>query len=148
MAGISDIIIHPSDVLRQTSAVIEAFDAELLDLAQTLRATMTSASGLGLAAPQIGVLKRVACVGKFFMVNPVIVWQSETQTIMNEGCLSIPGQRIPVLRPSAVEVEYFDVTGTKKKIRLSDTMAKCVQHEIDHLDGVLIIDKFTLAEAA
>lgn len=148
MASAAEIIIHPNDLLRQVCAPVVSFDAELLELSQIMRVTMAAAAGLGLAGPQIGVSKRVACVGKFFMVNPKIIWRSEAQSLMNEGCLSIPGERIPVMRPSSVEVEYYEVSGIAKKIRLSDRMAKCAQHEIDHLDGILIVDKLHFAEAA
>jgi peptide deformylase len=136
----AEILIHPNEILRQVSAPVETFDGELRDLASLLQSTMAAARGLGLAAPQIGVLRRVASVGKFLMVNPVIVWRSEELTPLEEGCLSIPGQRTLVRRPSRVEVEYFDVSGTRKRIKLQDKMAKCAQHEIDHLEGILVID--------
>lgn len=137
----AEILIYPNDVLRQVSGPVETFDGELRDLAAVIQATMASANGLGLAAPQIGVLRRVAAVGKFLMVNPEIVWRSTEVTSMEEGCLSIPGSRTLVLRPSRVEVEYYEVSGAKKRMTLKDRMAKCVQHEIDHLDGILIVDK-------
>lgn len=137
----AEILIHPNDVLRQVSEPVETFDGELRDLAAVIQATMAAANGLGLAAPQIGVLRRVAAVGKFLMVNPEIVWRSTEITSMEEGCLSIPGSRILVLRPSRVEIEYYEVSGAKKRMTLKDRMAKCVQHEIDHLDGILIVDK-------
>jgi peptide deformylase len=144
----AEILIHPNEILRQVSAPVESFDGELRDLASLLQVTMSSARGLGLAAPQIGVLRRVALVGKFLMVNPIIVWTAEEETSLDEGCLSIPGQRTLVRRPNRVEVEYFDVSGWKKRLKLQDTMAKCVQHEIDHLDGILIIDRRVPAEVA
>lgn len=137
----AEILIHPNDVLRQVSEPVETFDGELRDLAAVIQATMAAANGLGLAAPQIGVLRRVAAVGKFLMVNPEIVWRSTEITSMEEGCLSIPGSRTLVLRPSRVEIEYYEVSGAKKRMTLKDRMAKCVQHEIDHLDGILIVDK-------
>jgi peptide deformylase len=143
----AEIIIHPNEVLRTVCAPVEAFGDEIGQITQTMRATMTAARGIGLAAPQIGLTKRIVLVGKFAMINPEIVWSSQAETVMDEGCLSIPGERTSVLRPSSVEVEYFDLSGMKKKIRLSDRMAKCAQHELDHLDGVLIIDR-AIAEAA
>ncbi len=144
---VAEIVIHPNEILRTVCEPVETFGDDLGQIIQTMRATMIAANGIGLAGPQIGIARRIALVGKFSMINPEIVWRSETQTILDEGCLSIPGSRTPVLRPSSVEVEYFDVTGVKKKIRLNDRMAKCAQHEIDHLDGILIIDR-QFAEAA
>lgn len=143
----ADIVIHPNEILRAVCEPVETFGDDVGQLVQIMRATMTAASGIGLAAPQIGVTRRVALVGKFSMINPRITWRSEAQTVLDEGCLSIPGSRTRVLRPSSVEVEYFDLSGSLKKIRLNDKMAKCAQHEIDHLDGILIIDR-VLAEAA
>jgi len=143
----AEIVIHPNEILRTLCTPVETFDDEIGQIVLTMRAAMAVAKGIGLAAPQIGLSKRIALVGKFAMINPAIVWRSEAQTVLEEGCLSIPGSRLPVLRPSSVEVEYFDIAGTRKKIRLNDKMAKCAQHEIDHLDGILIIDR-AMAEAA
>lgn len=136
----AEILIHPNEILRQVSTPVETFDGELRDLASLLQSTMAAVRGLGLAAPQIGVLRRVASVGKSLMVNPVIIWRSEELTPLEEGCLSILGRRTLVIRPARVEVEYLDVAGALKRVKLQGTMAKCAQHEIDHLDGVLIID--------
>lgn len=141
------IVIHPNEILRVVCEPVEIFGDEVGQLIQTMRSTMTAAGGIGLAAPQIAVPRRVALVGKFAMINPRITWSSETQSVLHEGCLSIPGSRSRVLRPSSVEVEYYDISGALKKVRLNDKMAKCAQHEIDHLDGILIIDR-ALAEAA
>lgn len=141
------IVIHPNEVLRQVCTPVTTIDDDLGHLVQRMRSIMSSANGIGLAAPQIGLSLRVALVGKFAMLNPRIVWASERQTVMEEGCLSIPGSRIRVLRPASVDVEYTDLTGATKIIRLNDRMAKCAQHEIDHLDGILIVDKM-LQEAA
>ncbi|NTF16842.1 peptide deformylase [Agrobacterium rubi] len=143
----AEIVLHPNDILRTSCEPVEAFDDDLGQILQTMRVTMASAKGIGLAAPQIGLTRRIALVGKFAMINPRIVWASEAQTVLDEGCLSIPGSRTMVLRRSSVEVEYFDPSGRSKKIRLNDKMAKCAQHEIDHLNGVLIIDR-AFAEAA
>lgn len=135
------ILIHPNEILRTPCDPVETFDDGLRELAVLIRNTMSAANGLGLAAPQIGVLRRVASVGKFMMVNPEIVWSSSETTPMEEGCLSIPGQRTLVVRPARVEVQYFDVLGARKRVMLQDRMAKCAQHEIDHLDGVLVLDR-------
>jgi peptide deformylase len=143
----AEIVIHPSEILRTVCDPVETFGDEIGQIIQTMRATMVAANGVGLAGPQIGITRRIALVGKFAMINPEIVWSSEAQTVLDEGCLSIPGSRTLVLRPSSVEVEYFDISGLKKKIRLNDKMAKCAQHEIDHLNGILIIDR-AIAEAA
>lgn len=137
----AEILIHPNEILRTPCDPVEIFDDALRELGVLIRNTMAAANGLGLAAPQIGVLRRVASVGKFLMINPKIVWSSSEATPMEEGCLSIPGQKTLVVRPARVEVEYFDVSGARKRIMLQDRMAKCAQHEIDHLDGVLIVDR-------
>jgi peptide deformylase len=144
----AEIVIHPSEILRTVCDPVETFGDEIGQIIQTMRATMVAANGVGLAGPQIGITRRIALVGKFAMINPEIVWSSEAQTVLDEGCLSIPGSRTLVLRPSSVEVEYFDISGLKKKIRLNDKMAKCAQHEIDHLNGILIIDRAIAEEAA
>lgn len=143
----AEILIHPNEILRTVCDPVEEFGDEIGQIIQTMRVTMAAANGVGLAGPQIGITKRIALVGKFAMINPEIVWASQAETLLDEGCLSIPNQRTSVLRPSSVEVEYFDLSGMKKKIRLNDKMAKCAQHEIDHLNGVLIIDR-AIAEAA
>lgn len=143
----TDIVLHPNEILRTVCAQVTTIDEELGHLVQRMRSIMASANGIGLAAPQIGLCMRIALVGKFAMINPRIVWASERQTVTEEGCLSIPGARIRVLRPASVDVEYMDLTGATKTIRLNDRMAKCAQHEIDHLDGILIVDKI-LQEAA
>lgn len=143
----AEIVIHPNEILRTVCDPVETFGDDVGQIIQTMRATMIAANGVGLAGPQIGITRRIALVGKFAMINPEIVWRSEAQTVLEEGCLSIPGSRTSVLRPSSVEVEYFDLSGTKKKIRLNDKMAKCAQHEIDHLNGILIVDR-AFAEAA
>lgn len=142
-----EIVIHPNEILRTVCDPVETFGDEIGQIVQTMRATMVAANGIGLAGPQIGITRRIALVGKFVMINPEIVWRSDVQTVLEEGCLSIPGSRTRVLRPSSVEVEYFDVSGGKKKIRLNDKMAKCAQHELDHLNGILIVDR-EFAEAA
>jgi peptide deformylase len=143
----AEIVIHPNETLRTVCEPVEAFGDEIGQIIQTMRATMAAAAGIGLAGPQIGITRRIALVGKFAMINPEIVWRSEAQTVLDEGCLSIPGSRTRVLRPSSVEVEYFDISGLKKKIRLNGIMGRCALHEIDHLDGILIIDR-EFAEAA
>jgi peptide deformylase len=143
----AEIVIHPNEILRTVCEPVEAFGDEIGQIIQTMRATMAAAAGIGLAGPQIGITRRIALVGKFAMINPEIVWRSEAQTVLDEGCLSIPGSRTRVLRPSSVEVEYFDLSGSKKKIRHNGMMGRCALHEIDHLDGILIIDR-EFAEAA
>jgi peptide deformylase len=135
-----ELVLHPSPKLRLLSVEIDRFDEELRLLVQEMRSVMVANNGIGLAAPQIGVLKRVILVGKFTMINPVIDWMSTATSVMNEGCLSIPGQKIGVERPSRVDVSFYDISGLKKSLKLGETMAKVVQHEIDHLNGRLIID--------
>ena len=108
--------------------------------------TMYKNNGIGLAAVQIGVLKRVVVIdieneGKFVLINPKIVSFSENKTIMQEGCLSVPDGQYSVERPERVVVEYTDLDGKVNKIETGGLLSKCFQHEIDHLNGHTIVDR-------
>jgi peptide deformylase len=111
--------------------------------------TMYDAPGIGLAAPQIGLTKRLIVIdvaGKdeepqpLKIVNPEIVWSSDEESTYEEGCLSLPGHYADVTRPAAVRVKYLDETGAAQEIEADGLLATCLQHEIDHIDGVLFID--------
>ncbi len=144
------IILHPADVLRKICDEIGSPSAASKELAAELRASLAATSGIGLAAPQIGVSLRMILLrscprtkagGGLIMIDPVIVEASEFTTVMAEGCLSLPGERHHVRRPETVTVEYTSETGRRKALTFEGLTAKCVQHEIDHLDGVLIADR-------
>jgi peptide deformylase len=142
------IRIFPDPVLRVRCAEVEAFDGELSRLVADMVETMHAAPGVGLAASQVGVERRVAVVdlsvGKepaelHVLVNPVIVAR-EGEEVEVEGCLSIPDFTEKVVRPAVVEVEYRDLEGRPRRLRADDWLARAICHEVDHLDGVLFVD--------
>ena len=145
-----NILIHPDPRLKKTAAPVETVDAELRALADDMLETMYDAPGIGLAAPQIAVMKRMlvmdcakdddATPEPMVLINPAVVWTSEERNVYDEGCLSIPEQYAEVERPAEVEVTWTDVDGKPKRERFDGLWATCVQHEIDHLDGKLFID--------
>lgn len=136
-----------SPVLREKAAEVVEIDDELRTLIADMFETMYAAEGIGLAGPQVGVRKRVLVVdlndedeSRFALVNPRIVERGTEREKAEEGCLSIPGVSSFVERPSTVVVEGLDEQGHPIRIEASDLLARCLQHEIDHLDGVLFID--------
>jgi peptide deformylase len=143
------ILIAPDPRLRGKAKSVTTVDARVRRLMDDMLDTMYAAPGIGLAAPQVGVMERIVVVdvsGKnepatpMRLVNPAIVWQSEEAEAGEEGCLSIPEQYADVTRPSRVRVTYQDEKGTAREIEADGLLARCLQHEIDHLDGVLFVD--------
>ena len=143
------ILIVPHPILKaRTRPVGPADAAAVRALLPKMFATMYRAPGIGLAAPQVGVLLRVAIVdvmpddkpAPIAMINPEIVATSTELATREEGCLSIPGQYAEVTRPARVKVRYSDAAGARREIEAEGLLAACLQHEIDHLDGVLFID--------
>ena len=139
----------PDPVLRRKAAPVEAVDDEVRELLEDMLETMYDAPGVGLAAPQVGVSKRVVVMDcgedeeeprPIRMVNPEITWRSEEMVTREEGCLSIPDHHGDVSRPGEVTVRYLDENGKEREMTADGLLATCVQHEIDHLDGVLFID--------
>ena len=138
------------ELLRKRARDVEEVDDKIRELLQDMYETMKAAKdGVGLAAPQIGVLKRLIVIDLseegdkvYKLVNPVIV-KSKGQQVCREGCLSVPGLLGDVTRPKEVWVEALDEFGKKVKIKASDMLAVVLSHEIDHLDGILFIDKAT-----
>ncbi len=132
------------DKLRKVCKPVEKFDKRLQSLLDDMADTMYKAEGVGLAGPQIGILRRIAVIdvgeGLFKMVNPVIVETEGEQTGL-EGCLSVPGRRGEVTRPNIVTVQYQDENGEPVTLRADEFFARAICHELDHLDGVLYIDK-------
>ncbi|HHW07951.1 MAG TPA: peptide deformylase [Clostridia bacterium] len=130
--------------LREKSQAVTKFNASLAKLLNNMADTMYDADGVGLAAPQIGVLKRVVVIdvgdGLLELVNPEIIEQ-EGEEIAVEGCLSIPGKQGNVKRASRVKVKYQDRHGNEQLVEGEGLLARALQHEIDHLDGILYIDK-------
>ena len=142
--AVRDIVKDGEPILRKKCRPVEVFDEKLAKLLDDMKETLDKADGVGLAAPQVGILKRVVIVEfeDFFLelVNPVITSQSGSQ-IGQEACLSVPGKSCDVKRPNRLTCEYQTRTGEKKKITVEDFIARIFCHEIDHLDGILYYDK-------
>ena len=140
-----DIRTFGDPVLKTRAAPVESFDESLVRLTQDMLGTMRDNEGVGLAATQVGRLKRVLVAAveddEYVIVNPVLADRSETTETATEGCLSIPGIQVDVERPTAVTASGQDVSGRPLQIEASDLLARVLQHEVDHLDGVLILDR-------
>jgi peptide deformylase len=140
-----DIRMFGDPVLKTRASPVESFDGSLSNLAEDMLATMREHEGVGLAANQIGRLKRILVAaleeGEFVLVNPVVEEVAETTEKELEGCLSIPSIQVEVERPTAITVSGQDASGSPLKIEASGLLARILQHEIDHLDGVLILDR-------
>jgi peptide deformylase len=140
-----EVLHHPSPVLRSRATEVDtADDRELHDLVRAMAETMYEESGIGLAAPQVGVDKRVIVFDVedrlAALCNPVIVEASEETAVDDEGCLSVPGVTVPVTRNARIVCAGLTIEGHEISIEASDLLARVIQHEIDHLDGVLILD--------
>lgn len=145
---IRSILIHPDPRLKKSCDPVVAVTSEIADLARDMLETMYDAPGIGLAAPQVGVTKRVIvmdCIKDappepMVLINPQVIWASEDLSTYDEGCLSIPDQYAEVKRPAMVTVRWMDLQGETQERQFDGLWATCVQHEIDHLDGKLFID--------
>ena len=145
-----NILIHPDPRLKKVADPITTIDDDLRRLADDMLETMYDAPGIGLAAPQVAVMQRVLvmdCVKDadatpepMVLINPKVEWVSDTLSVYEEGCLSIPEQYGEVERPASVRVSWMDVDGKLKEEEFDGLWATCVQHEIDHLNGKLFID--------
>ena len=142
--SIRNIRISTDEVLRKKCKVVKEITPNLLTLLDDMADTMYEANGVGLAAPQVGILKRVVVIdigeGLVELINPEILETSGSQ-IDDEGCLSVPGKYAPVDRPNYVKVKAMDRDGNEFIIEGEELMARALCHEIDHLDGILYIDK-------
>lgn len=142
------ILFVPDPRLRAKAKPVAAGDARIPALAEKMLATMYKAPGIGLAAPQVGELLRLVVVDlkpedrpePLVLVNPEIIGASKELATREEGCLSLPGQYAEVTRPAMVKVRYTDLSGAKREIEADGLMSACLQHELDHLDGVLFVD--------
>ena len=140
---------YPDPVLRMQAREVEAFDGDLRRLAERMTQLMRDASGVGLAATQVGVIRRVfvfqpdAESDPIAVVNPVLAESSDELVVEDEGCLSLVGVQMPVERPASIKLEGRDLDGGELSFDLSDHPARVVLHELDHLDGVLILDRTT-----
>ena len=142
------ILIEPDPLLRKKCEPLEKVDDDLRKLMNEMLATMYDAPGIGLAAIQVGVLKRVVVIdlskdekkNPLFLINPEIIHKSKNTSIYEEGCLSLPGQFAEIERPAECVLQYIDYNGKKKELKAKGLLATCIQHEVDHLDGILFID--------
>ena len=143
------ILTEPNKLLRQVSLPVEKVGNEEKQLMDDMLETMYQAKGIGLAAIQIGVPKRIIVMDignkekekePMYFVNPVIKNKNSKHSTYEEGCLSVPNQFAEVNRPSTCEVEFLDYNGRKKILKASGLLATCIQHEMDHLEGILFID--------
>ena len=143
------IVIEPDPILRKKSESLEKVDNDIRKLLDEMLKTMYAAPGIGLAAVQIGILKRLVVIdiskedqkkNPLFLINPVITYKSKNTSIYEEGCLSLPGHFAEIERPSECSVDYIDYNGKEKKLKADGLLATCIQHEVDHLNGVLFID--------
>ena len=146
------IITAPDPRLKAKCKPVERVDDAVRRLLDDMLETMYAAPGIGLAAPQVGVLKRVLVVdiakdgearAPVKMVNPKIEWVSDEDAVFEEGCLSVPEHYAEVARPAAVRIRYLDYENEVREIETSGLLGTCLQHEIDHLDGILFIDHLT-----
>jgi len=145
---------YGNDVLRRESERVEEFGEELEEFLLRMVETMMIEDGVGLAAPQVGVSRSIAVVNPepenektlIKMINPKIVSFSDETESYDEGCLSVPGIRGNVIRPAMIEVTYLDEKGSEHRIQADGLLARIIQHEIDHLHGVLFIDRLSIAK--
>ena len=147
--SIRKILTEPDKILRQVSKPVEGVGNEEQNLMRDMLDTMYAAKGIGLAAIQVGVPKRIIVIDlnrdeiqkkPMYFVNPVIKNKDPLKVTYEEGCLSVPNQFAEVDRPSKCEIEYLDYDGNKKLLKADGLLATCVQHEMDHLEGILFID--------
>ena len=147
--SIKDIITVPDETLKKISEPIEKVGINEKKLINDLFDTMYNSKGIGLAAVQVGILKRILVIDvstkdekkkPLSFINPIIKRLSEETSIYEEGCLSIPETFIEIERPNICEVEYIDIDGKKRNLKCDGILSTCLQHEINHLDGKLIID--------
>jgi peptide deformylase len=148
--ALMEVLLMGDPALREEAEPVAQFDDELRKLVRNMFETMYHADGIGLAAPQVGILRRVLVIdlrredepdARLALVNPQVTWESRDTDRQTEGCLSIPGLEEVVERPWAVRVEGFDPEGQPVTIEADDLLSRALQHEIDHLDGVLFPDR-------
>ena len=151
MSNLYDIILVPDPVLKQKAQSVSKVNSAIQKQMDKMLATMHDAPGIGLAANQVNLLNRVLVMdlsrkdegespAPICMANPEIIYESEQMSIMQEGCLSIPEQYADVERPAIVRVKYLDYEGKEAELKAEGLLSHCVQHEIDHLNGVLFTD--------
>jgi peptide deformylase len=147
-----DIIIAPDPRLKLKCKPVAKVDAKVVRLMADMLETMYAAPGIGLAAPQVGVTQRIIVLdvaredekpAPIKMANPELVWVSDEDVTYNEGCLSLPEHYADVARPKAIRVRYLDHQNEIRELEAEGLLATCIQHEMDHLDGILFVDHIT-----
>jgi len=147
--ALRQILIEPNKILREKSLSVENVDKDIQILMDDMLETMYAAPGIGLAAIQVGIPKRVIVLdikqkegqkNPIYLINPEIIEKSKNNSTYEEGCLSVPGQFAEIDRPDKCHVKYLDYHGQPKEIKAEGMLATCIQHEIDHLEGILFID--------
>ena len=144
--AIRNIRLNGDEVLRKKSRTVEVIDEKIKQLIQDMIETMHKSNGVGLAAPQVGILKRVVVIdlyddkGPIVLINPQIIQEKGEQEV-EEGCLSFPNQFGKIIRPAEVVVKALDIDGKEIKIKAKELLAEAISHEVDHLEGVLFVDK-------
>ena len=143
------ILIEPDPILRKKCSPLEKVDDQTRKLMKDMLKTMYEAPGIGLAAIQIGILKRIVVIdiskdeekkSPLFLVNPEIIFRSKNTSVYEEGCLSLPGQFAEIERPAECHLKYLDFDGKTKELKADGLLSTCIQHEVDHLNGILFID--------
>ncbi|HEX9446475.1 MAG TPA: peptide deformylase [Dongiaceae bacterium] len=146
------ILVAPDPRLKKIAKPVAAVDETVRRLMDDMLETMYRAPGIGLAAPQVGQLIRVIVLDlahegekpqPLRMANPELIWVSDDDGVYNEGCLSVPDHYADVVRPAAIKVRYLDETNTQRELEAEGLLATCIQHEMDHLEGILFIDHLT-----
>lgn len=145
-----ELKIYPDPILSQKCLDIFPGDTEALDILEEMSKKLYEWNGAGLAAPQVGILKKIVVIDirddpptLYKMINPKIIWRSDELVDSKEGCLSLPKLRETVVRHERVKVEYFDENFEKKTLEGNDFLSFCLQHELDHLEGRLYIDRLS-----
>ena len=147
--AVRKILTEPNKILREKSLKVNFVDKDLQILMDDMLETMYAAPGIGLAAIQIGIPKRVIVMdiapkdqpkSPMYFINPEIIEKSKNNSIYEEGCLSVPGQFAEITRSDKCHIKYLDYHGYSKEINAEGMLATCIQHEIDHLEGILFID--------
>jgi len=143
------ILTEPNVILRRKSIAVKKVDKDLQKLMNDMLETMYAAPGIGLAAIQIGVPKRIIILdiasknepkNPMYFINPEIIEKSTNSSTYEEGCLSVPGQFAEIDRPDSCHIKYLDYYGQVKELKAEGILATCIQHEMDHLEGILFID--------
>ena len=147
--SIRKIVIEPDPILRKKSESLEKVDDEIRKLLDDMLETMYAAPGIGLAAVQIGILKRIIVIDisknkekktPLFLINPEIISKSKKTSVYEEGCLSLPGYFAEIERPAECQIKFIDYNGKERVLVANGLLATCIQHEVDHLNGILFID--------